>query len=108
MRLALIDDHELVREGLCCPARRSGSDGEVVIVYSGASVREAVASSPTVALLDVDLGPGTDPVGVTAALCTRQASTVLLISAFDDAAAVRSGLGREPWGSSPKRVPTRR
>ena len=103
MRLALIDDHELVREGLVALLESHSAD-DVRIVYSGASVSDAVAAGPTVALLDVDLGPGTPPVADGTGELTAQGVSVLLISAFDDAAAVRSGLKAGALGFVAKRV----
>jgi DNA-binding NarL/FixJ family response regulator len=103
MRLAVIDDHELIREGLRALVAAQDDD-EVEIVYSGDSVSKAVASRPGVALLDVDLGQGADPVGVNAEAFTAAGIPVLLISAFDDAAAVRSGLKSGALGFIPKRV----
>ena len=67
MRLALIDDHELVREGLRALLEEKG-DGDVDVVYSGESPADAVGTGATVALLDVDLGPGSDPVATSTRL----------------------------------------
>jgi len=103
VRLALIDDHELVREGLA--ALLASHAGEAVdIVYSGASVPDALATAPAVALLDVDLGPGTPPVAEGTAQLTGAGVAVLLISANDDATAVRSGLRAGALGFVAKRV----
>jgi DNA-binding NarL/FixJ family response regulator len=103
MRLAIVDDHELVREGLSALIAGQ-ADGMIEVVYSGVSVEEALACRPSVALLDVDLGPGTAPVGARAAQLTDQGVGVLLISAFDDGAAVRSGLASGALGFVAKRV----
>jgi DNA-binding NarL/FixJ family response regulator len=103
IRLAIVDDHELVREGLSALVA-GHSEGRIEVVYSGASVHEAVAADPTVALLDVDLGPGSQPVALSAAQLTDRGSSVLLISAFDDGAAVRSGLAAGALGFVAKRV----
>jgi DNA-binding NarL/FixJ family response regulator len=103
MRVALIDDHELVREGLRALIVAQDDD-EVEIVYSGDSVAEALACAPGVALLDVDLGQGADPVGMNTEAFTAAGIPVLLISAFDDAPAVRSGLRFGALGFIPKRV----
>ena len=103
MRLALIDDHELVREGLgALLATNAGTD--VDIVYSGAVVTEALAVAPAVALLDVDLGPGSAPVAMSTAILTAAGVNVLLISAFDDAKSVRAGLKAGAFGFVAKRV----
>ena len=52
MRLAVIDDHELVREGIVA-LLRSHDEHPVVITYSGADVALALESGPGLALLDV-------------------------------------------------------
>ena len=103
MRLALIDDHELVREGLRALLEEKG-DGDVDVVYSGESPADAVGTSATVALLDVDLGPGSDPVAMSTRLLSDAGAAVLLISAFEDAASIRSGLAAGALGFVPKRV----
>lgn len=103
MRLALIDDHELVREGLRALLEEKG-DGDVDVVYSGESPADAVGTSATVALLDVDLGPGSDPVATSTRLLSDAGAAVLLISAFEDAASIRSGLAAGALGFVPKRV----
>ncbi len=103
MRLALVDDHELVREGLRALIVAHDED-EVDIVYSGDSIAAALASGPGVVLLDVNLGAGSDPVGVNTRAFTTAGIPVLLISAFDDAPAVRAGLKSGALGFIPKRV----
>lgn len=103
MRLALIDDHELVREGLRALLEEKG-DGDVDVVYSGESPADAVGTGATVALLDVDLGPGSDPVAASTRLLSGAGAAVLLISAFEDAASIRSGLAAGALGFVPKRV----
>jgi DNA-binding NarL/FixJ family response regulator len=103
MRLALIDDHELVREGLRALLEEKG-DGDVDVVYSGESPADAVGTGATVALLDVDLGPGSDPVAMSTRLLSDAGAAVLLISAFEDAASIRSGLAAGALGFVPKRV----
>lgn len=103
MRLALIDDHELVREGLAA-LLAAHAQGIVELVYSGASVADALAAGPTVALLDVDLGPGSAPVAISTSTLAGAGVAVLLISAFDDAASVRAGLRAGALGFVAKRV----
>ena len=90
-RVAIIDDHELVREGLAA-------------LLIGASVVDAASVRPDVALLDVDLGPGSG--SVTHGVVTLQdaGAHVLLVSAFEDAPAVRSALRVGALGFIPKRV----
>lgn len=103
MRLAIVDDHELVRAGLVA-LLRDDVELTVEIVYSGTSVSEAVAARADVVLLDVDLGPAAGPVGRSVAELVATGSRVLLISAFDDAVSVRSALKEGALGFVPKRV----
>lgn len=103
MRLAIVDDHELVRAGLVA-LLRDDVELSVEIVYSGRSVSDAVAARADVVLLDVDLGPEAAPVGRSVAELVAMDSRVLLISAFDDAVSVRSALKEGALGFVPKRV----
>ncbi len=103
IRLALVDDHELVREGLVALLEGDSSLG-IQIVYSGKDVGEAVRAHADVALLDIDLGPDSAPVGESVAAFVSTGVRVLLISAFDDAVSVRSALKEGALGFVPKRV----
>jgi DNA-binding NarL/FixJ family response regulator len=103
MRVALVDDHELVREGLRALIR-AHADDDVAVVYSGDSIEAARDAAPSVVLLDVNLGPDTDPVGPNTAAFVDAGIPVLMISAFDDATAVRSGLRAGALGFVPKSV----
>ena len=91
LRLAIVDDHELVREGIRALLETHAADA-VAIVYSGAAVSEAIAAGPGVVLLDVELGPGAADVATNTASCRVAGIPVLLISAYDDAVAIRSGM----------------
>jgi len=101
--LAIIDDHELVREGLRALVAAQ-SDGRARVVYCGASVEEAATTAAQVALLDVDLGPRAGDVAANCRTLTSAGLGVLLISAFDDQASIRSGLAAGALGFVPKRV----
>lgn len=103
VRVAIVDDHELVREGLRALVE-SDSDDTRVVVYSGATVSEALAERPDVVLLDVELGPGAADVGTNTSTCRAAGVPVLMISAFDDAGAIRSGMMAGALGFVPKRV----
>lgn len=103
MRLAIVDDHELVRAGLAA-LLRDDPDLDIDFVYLGARVSDAAAFAPDVVLLDVDLGPGSAPVSESVAAFVAKGCRVLLISAFDDAPAVRAGLREGALGFIPKRV----
>lgn len=103
MRVALIDDHELVREGLrALIAEHAPVDLE--IVYSGDRPTDAALVQADVALLDVDLGEGAPGVADSTALLRDAGAAVLLISAFDDASSIRAGLAGGALGFVPKRV----
>jgi DNA-binding NarL/FixJ family response regulator len=103
LRLAIVDDHELVREGMRALVESQAGDA-VEIVYSGDVVSEAIASGPAVILLDVELGPGAADVATNTTSCRTAGIPVLLISAYDDAAAIRSGMHAGALGFVPKRV----
>lgn len=103
MRLAIIDDHELVREGLRELIHTRGPQ-DWIVAYTGDSLAEALDCELEVALLDVELGPGA---GDVAANCRHLAAAgvgTLLISAFDDPPAIRAGLAAGALGFVPKRV----
>lgn len=103
MRLAIVDDHELVREGLVALVQ-AHAPGEIEISYSGAEVADAVRSQPSVALLDVELGPGTADVATNTATFREAGVPVLMISAFDDPGSIRAGMRAGALGFVPKRV----
>ncbi len=103
MRIALVDDHELVRDGIVALFTSHVSDG-IEVVYAGVDLDEALDMRPDVVLLDVDLGPGTLPVGERTQQAVEAGSGVLLISAFDEATAIRAGLSAGALGFVPKRA----
>lgn len=103
MRLAIVDDHELVREGLSALIEAHASES-VEIAYSGDTVAAALAAAPTVVLLDVELGPQAEDVGTNTTAFHAAGIPVLLISAFDDPASIRAGMRAGALGFVPKRV----
>jgi len=103
MRLAVIDDHELVREGLVALLTHNGQP-HVQVTYSGEDVAHAIDSGPQVALLDVDLGPGKHPVASNVSQFVEAAIAVLLISSNEDSVSLRAGLNAGALGFVPKRV----
>lgn len=103
MRLAIVDDHELVREGLCALIEAHAAES-VQIAYSGDSVDAALAATPTVVLLDVELGPGAADVATNTSILHAAGIPVLLISAFDDPGSIRAGMRAGALGFVPKRV----
>jgi two-component system, NarL family, nitrate/nitrite response regulator NarL len=57
-----------------------------------------------VMLLDVDLGAGSDPVGVNVVHCVTAGIPVLLISSNEDSIAIKAGINAGALGFVPKRV----
>ncbi len=103
MRIAIVDDHELVRQGLVSLLTHT-SEPPAVVSYSGAEVNPAIASAPEVVLLDVDLGSDSEPVAANVHLCVSAGIPVLLISSNEDSLAIRSGVNAGALGFVPKRV----
>lgn len=101
--IAVIDDHELVREGLA--SLITGGVAPVGrLVYCGDSPSDAAVHSPQIALLDVDLGPGSARLADSVTLLMESGARVLLISAFEDAVAVRAAMAAGALGFVPKRT----
>ena len=101
--IAIIDDHELVREGLASLV--SGGETPVGrLVYCGDDPRTAALSTPDIALLDVDLGPGSPRLADSVSGLMEVGAKVLLISAFEDAVAVRAAMTAGALGFVPKRA----
>lgn len=103
LRVGIVDDHELVRQGLES-LLTSDEQWRVDVSYSGSSPQECARSGVDVALLDVDLGPDSPSVEESTAVLTASGAGVLLISAFEDARAIRRGLTAGALGFVPKRV----
>lgn len=105
MKIGIVDDHELVREGLAALLLANRDSKPLFdVVYSGGVVAEAIESQPDIALLDIDLGPNSDSVDLNVELLTDAGIPTLLISANDDAHAIRSGMLKGALGFVPKRV----
>lgn len=102
LRIAIIDDHELVREGLA--SLLAASAGVATIVYNGDDPAQAATRGADIALLDIDLGPGGTPVNVGIATLQAAGVRVLLISAYEESAQVRAALRAGALGFVPKRV----
>lgn len=101
--IAVIDDHELVREGLA--SLISGGEHPVGhLVYVGESPGAAAQLAPQIALLDVDLGPGSPRLADSVTQLMAAGARVLLISAFEDAVAVRAAMTAGALGFVPKRA----
>lgn len=103
MRLAVIDDHELVREGLVALLQNNNHQ-QIEVVYSGKDPQSALTYQPNVALLDVDLGPESESVAHNVSVLTRAGVSSLLISSNEDSLSIRAGLNAGALGFVPKRV----
>lgn len=103
MRLAIVDDHELVRDGLVSLIASDPSN-DITVVYVGADPREVLPRQPDVVLLDIELGPGAPSVLETLPPLIESGSHVLLISAYDEAPNIRRALRVGALGFIPKRV----
>jgi len=103
--VAVIDDHELVRQGLASLLAGAVVAGrQVEVVYAGGSVSAGIEARPDIGLLDVDLGPGSAPVDEAVEELLEAGSRVLMISAYDDARSIKAGLEAGALGFVPKRV----
>ena len=103
VRLAIVDDHELIRDGLCALLEREHQE-RVVVVYSGDSVADAAASAADVTLLDIELGPGSEGVAANTATSHDSGSAVLVFSAHDEPVQIRDAMRAGALGFVPKRV----
>lgn len=105
IRLAIVDDHELVRDGLASLLNGAASP-DIHVVYSGLDLKEAAASAPDVALLDVNLGETAPNVNENLATLMGSGARVLLLSAYVEPAVIRGALGAGALGYVPKRAST--
>jgi len=105
LSVAVIDDHELVRQGLASLLAGAVVAGrQVEVVYAGGSVHAGIEARPDIAVLDVDLGPGSAAVDEAVEELLETGSRVLMISAYDDARSIKAGLKAGALGFVPKRV----
>lgn len=105
LTVGIVDDHELVRQGLQSLLVDTSNGSSVArVVYCGDDPQACSQARPQVALLDVDLGSSAPRVEDSVELLSQAGAAVLLISAFDDARAIRAGLGAGALGFVPKRV----
>jgi len=107
MRLAIVDDHEMVREGLAVLLRSGNAVGmpaDLQLVYLGSDPQAIVDLRPDVALVDIDLGPGAPGIGEFLPPIIAAGINVLLISAFEEAPSIRRALHIGALGFVPKRV----
>jgi DNA-binding NarL/FixJ family response regulator len=103
LRVIIIDDHELVRQGLVSLMTHDFL-GRVEVILSEGKLASLETLQADVVLLDVDLGPGSNSVEVNVANLVAADHNVLLISANEDSFAIRRGLREGALGFIPKRV----
>lgn len=106
-RVVVLEDHPLVREALT--AQVAATVGDVDVVYSGASVVEALAAiddrGADCVVLDLDLGDSRSPVQNVLEL-TEAGVPVLVVSALGDQATVRATLAAGALGFVSKHAET--
>jgi len=93
IRLLLVDDHQLVRDGL---KARLGDIGDIVVLGEAANAEDALAAAerlqPDLALVDVGL-PGMNGIELTSAFAARfPALRVLILSMYDSRGYVQSAM----------------
>lgn len=99
--IAVIDDHELVWQGLRVLLTEAGAG---TVVYAGPVTADALKARPDVALLDIDLGPGSPRLVDGVAELVEAGTAVLVVSAFEDRRIVRAALDAGALGFIPKRA----
>lgn len=103
-RLVLLDDHEVVREGVA--ARLARDLPNTTVVYSGESLREATQAARThgcdCAIVDLDLGDGT-PVAQIVASFVALDVPVVVMSAMVQPGAVQAAMAAGAKGFVTKR-----
>jgi len=105
IRVVVIDDHELVRQGLVSLLTHDFPE-RVDVVFSGENLASLPDLPADVVLLDVDLGAGSSPIEENVAKLVAADHNVLLMSANEDPSAIRRGLQQGALGFIPKRVST--
>lgn len=105
IRLGVVDDHEVVRNGVAYAiAQRDQPRGERPIWFcsEGADVTSLLSRTPCdVVLLDMFLGDGSEP-GANVARLRDWGAEVLVFSVADDPVAVRAALRHGALGVIPK------
>ncbi|MEY4169781.1 MAG: hypothetical protein RLZ94_854 [Actinomycetota bacterium] len=100
IRIAILDDHPLVREGLAALLRDT-EPGRLEVSYVGDDLSAALACHPDVVLLDIVMDDGA-PLADRVAICRAGGSQVLLLSATAVSSVVLSGLRAGALGFLPK------
>lgn len=99
--VAVVDDHAMVSDAVS----RSLIARGMRVVYCGTSTAEAASSRPDVALLDVDLGPGAEPLADRLSLLLEADCRVVVVSALEKSVEIRDAILAGALGFVPKRAP---
>lgn len=106
IRVAVVDDHELLLVGIAAWLAAAGDDIEVVAAVTSWSKLLAHPAHPAdVVLLDLDLGDQS-PVSVKIAALTASGCHVVVVSQFATAQHVRDAMRAGALGYVPKTEPT--
>lgn len=102
IRVAIVDDHQLVVDGLANWLAEHANDVE--LRYSGADPAAVVAAAADldVVLLDLDLGRDAPPASQTVRQLAQTGVAVLIVSAHGEPGVVRSALMSGAMGYVPK------
>lgn len=93
LRLMIVDDHQLAREGLRAVLAQSGLEVVALAATGEDAVADAIEVCPDVILMDVRLGPGIDGLEATRRIAASGiASRVLMLTLHDTPAYVREAL----------------
>jgi two-component system, NarL family, uhpT operon response regulator UhpA len=105
IRVAIVDDHQMVLSGLQAWIETASSGVEVVITAAGwADLLDHPAFPVDVVLLDLDLGDGI-PVSLKISTLRQAAVATVIISALADATRIRACLAAGAAGYIPKTEP---
>lgn len=100
IRVAILDDHPLVREGLAA-LLRDAEPNRLHVAYVGDDVLAALSCAPDVVLLDIVMEDDV-PLADKVAACRERHAQVLLLSATAGSSVVLSGLRAGALGFLPK------
>ncbi len=104
MKLLVVDDHSVVREGLAALLRTFGSDTVVITAQDGPQALDAIGNEANLDVVILDLAlPGMDGMRVLEEMGVRQPGLpVMVLSASEDPALVRRAMGLGALGYVPK------
>jgi two-component system, NarL family, nitrate/nitrite response regulator NarL len=109
MKLLIVDDHPVVREGLAALLRQLGPDVTVLLAESGSHGLDLTNEHPDLDLVILDLAmPGSDGFAMLHEFGRRQPQLpVVVVSSSEDPRDVRRALASGALGYIPKSAPPR-